>query len=143
MSSAESGPSIAVEVTSASTDRIECTVLFRNETGEELKIWDEGCSWGDAALLFEVRQGGQVEKLRRKEQVYTRNFPRTASLPAGGTHQRSVVLTAEEWEPAELFGRATEDDAELRPIYRSGDSAEVAEEGVWAGTVSGEFVPLS
>jgi hypothetical protein len=145
MSSAEpksSGPSIAVEVTGSSDGRIGCTVTFRNETDAELTIWDEGSSWGDAALFFEVQQGGRTEQLQRREQLYTRNFPRTAALPAGGSQERTVALTAEEWEPGEAFDRLGDADAQLRAVYRSGDSAEVEQEGVWAGTVSSPFVPV-
>lgn len=96
-------------------------------------VWQTGNQWGDAAVSFEVRHEGRVERIVRCQQVYTRNVPSSFMLPAGSRHEWTFDLDDGGWQASAPFDQLLAAKAELAALYEVPPTVEAARHGVWVG----------
>lgn len=110
-------------------------VVAVNTGSASLRLWNEGNSWGDAALRFEAHRGTGVCTIQRRPQEYTRNVPSSFELRPGERHEWRFDLGSGEWDAGDLSGALT-------AVYTIPPTPEAREQGVWTGEVRSEPVSL-
>jgi hypothetical protein len=111
------------------------SVVLENMGDTDLRVWQQGNSWGDSAISFELRLGGSKARITRVALDYTRNVPASVVVPPGSRHEFLFDLSDASWQPASALFQCGQAGAKLRAIYSSGDSPESHEQGVWQGNV--------
>jgi hypothetical protein len=118
--------------------------VLTNPGARAIRVFRPGNSWGDDALTFLVRGGGQAEvALRLLGQDYTRNVPASVEIPPGGEHRIPFDLRDGDWKPADAVDRLAAAEAELAGVFEIPPSRDADEQGVWTGRVQSEFVALA
>ena len=117
-------------------------VVFLNRGQSDVRIWERGNRWGDTALAFELIRNGQVSRIVRREQVYTRNVPSSVTVPAGARHEWPFDLGDGEWESDGWDDRSVAPGAQLVAVYSVPASPEALDHGVHSGQLLSEAISL-
>jgi hypothetical protein len=122
-------------------------LLFSERDG--LKVYDERNSWGYFARTFDLTVSASKNyQLTRRDQVWTRNFPKSVTIDRGGVLVTDIYLCDGTWRvspkmPVQEVSVRMVGHYTLKP--RTGPGADASFyplEDVWVGTTSSAPVEL-
>jgi hypothetical protein len=117
-------------------------VLLTNMDGEDIRIWQTGNQWGDAALSFEILRGASVRRIFPSPRDYTRNAPSSVVVPPGHGHVLNFDLDDGNWDAGAPIETLTAPPAQLVAVYDIPPSPEAIDQGVWTGHLRSDPAPL-
>ncbi len=116
-------------------------VVLANISAEPRDVWETWNSWGYQCISFEItKSDGKSYRVTKGKQSFTRNFPSTFRIPAGG-YQVYPISFDSSWKNVPRSELATE-RVKITAIYEVVPSAESAGQHVWSGRVSSEPVAM-
>jgi hypothetical protein len=126
----------------AAQPRTFFVVLTNTSKGPE-PVWETWNSWGYRSILFELRlPDGTQRTVSKKQQVFTRNFPSTFSIPPGG-HQVYPIQLDSSWDNLPAFLAAGQATVTLKAIYEVVPSKDAGDLHVWIGRVESPSYTLT
>ncbi len=118
-------------------------VLLTNHSGHDATIWANIYSWGYDDLSFLVtRADGKTFSIKRKQEMFTVNFPVCYLIRSGGHYAWSVTFSPDLWEgfPSDWKG---EEKITLKAIFEIKPTPQSKEMKVWTGRVESPQTPVT
>lgn len=128
-----SNRSLAIRIDLRSTAPVSGRVVLINRGNKNVYLWKLGNSWGDETLSFEVTRDGQIQRVVRKQQEYTRNVPSSVLIAPSGSYEIPFDFGDGSWEPKAVIDRLGAPDTRLTAIYHVGKSPEAVFHNIWMG----------
>lgn len=116
-------------------------VLIENISNDRIRLWKEWCSWGYAALSFEVVDAdGATRTIAKVPGEWNKNFPDLFELAPDDEMVIEVSLDPSLWQNSPLSGSSGEAQLRMRAVFEIGPDRESEKMKVWTGrALSAQF----
>jgi len=114
-------------------------LLIKNNTGKDVKIWEDWCSYGYFAPSFDVKfKSGESIHITKNDTAWTRNFPDSFILKSSGSYVIAVNLESSFKESQKLLDNLS-NVTEIKANYGIKSSDKQKKYNVWYGEISTDF----
>ena len=120
-------------------------VVIRNISSAAQRVWEDWNSWGYFALSFEIsdESGKHWIAAKRKEIVFTRNFPSFETIDPGNVLVVDVYLGDDKTWAGFPLQKGQLKKVQLRATYEVRDSPEAKEMHVWTGRIKSKAAEVT
>jgi len=119
-------------------------VVISNTTDKIQRVWSESCSWGYAALSFELTdETGKITLAKKRDVVWTVNFPKWHSLDPGKSLGLDVKFADTNLWMGFPRPEHRERTVSMRAVFATRPDGESRTHGVWAGCIVSDALKVT
>jgi hypothetical protein len=117
-------------------------VIMDNPSSQGLKVWEFGNSWGWFSITVHLKIGLNKTDytIKRVEREWTRNFPSSFIIPAGGEHLLELDLLDGWWDFGEEISQFKNKPVSVSVKYKVDPTPESTQFGVFVGEAQSDWV---